>query len=187
MFDFSYIDPKLLFPNITLGWATAINSFSALLSLVTLILIIVAEWKLFKKFGEKSWKSLVPYYNSYIMYKHSWCKKAFWIFLVSDTLFDICNKMSSHLSETAPHSAWMTFLVLISVPFGIIAAVCSILHAFRLAEVFGKGKIFGMGLLVMYSVFVSIIGFGKMRYIRGSESATIESGTEDIKNGGKVV
>ena len=71
MFDFSYLDPKLLFPNITEGWALAIDSFSNLLSIVSIILIIVAEWKLFKKFGEKPWKSLVPYYNAYILYKHS--------------------------------------------------------------------------------------------------------------------
>lgn len=187
MFDFSYIDTKLLFPDISEGWAIAMDSFSLLLSIVTLVLMVIAEWKLFKKFGEKSWKSLVPYYNSYIMYKHSWCKKAFWIFLVSDTLFDICNKTSSHLAETAPDNVWMTFLVLISVPLGIVAAVCSVLYAFRLAEAFGKGKIFGAGLLLMYSVFVSIIGFGKSQYNGGGESATIENYAEHPEDKGEVV
>ena len=80
MFDFSYIDPRLLFPNLTESWVLTIDFVSLLLNLVAVILMVIAEWKLFKKFGEKSWKSLVPYYNSYIMYKHSWCKKAFWIF-----------------------------------------------------------------------------------------------------------
>ena len=77
MFDFSYMDPRLLFPNITEGWALAIESLSNLLSLVSFILVVVAEWRLFRKLSEKPWKSLVPYYNSYILYKHSWSKNLF--------------------------------------------------------------------------------------------------------------
>ena len=187
MFDFSYLDPKLLFPNITEGWALAIDSFSNLLSIVSIILIIVAEWKLFKKFGEKPWKSLVPYYNAYILYKHSWSKKAFWIYFLSSTLFDICHGISSYLADNAPNGIWMTLLVLISLPFGIIAAVCSILYAFRLAEAFGKGKIFSVGLMLMYSVFISILGIGKAQYIGNCDATQTGSESEVIRNEGEVV
>ena len=187
MFDFSYLDPKLLFPNITEGWALAIDSFSNLLSIVSIILIIVAEWKLFKKFGEKPWKSLVPYYSAYILYKYSWSKKAFWIYLLSSTLFDICHGISSYLADNAPDSTWMTLLILISLPFGIIAAVCSILYAFRLAEAFGKGKVFSAGLLVMYSIFVAILGLGKAPYLGNDNANRIENEAEVSLGKGEVV
>ena len=187
MFDFSYLDPKLLFPNITEGWALAIDSFSNLLSIVSIILIIVAEWKLFKKFGEKPWKSLVPYYNAYILYKHSWSKKAFWIYFISSTLFDICHGISSYLADNAPSSMWMTLLVLISLPFGIIAAVCSILYAFRLAEAFGKGKAFSVGLLVMYSIFVAILGLGKTPYLGNGNANQIDNEAEASPWKGEVI
>ena len=114
MFDFSYMDPRLLFPNITEGWALAIESLSNLLSLVGFILVVVAEWRLFRKLGEKPWKSLVPYYNSYILYKHSWSKKSFWIYFISTMLFDLTQSASKYLSQNQPDNMWMTLLVLIS-------------------------------------------------------------------------
>lgn len=168
MFDFSYLDPQLLFPNLTEGWLLLIKSLSNLFDIAGIILIVVAEWKLFKKFGEKSWKSLVPYYNAYILYKHSWSKKAYWIYFAASTMFSVCNAVSSHLAKNAPDASWMTLLVLISLPFGIIASVCSILYAFRLAEAFGKGRIFSIGLLVVYSIFVSVLGLGKSKYLGSS-------------------
>lgn len=187
MFDFSYLDPKLLFPNITEGWALAISSFSNVWDIFCIILMMVAEWKLFKKLGEKPWKSLVPYYNAYILYKHSWSKKAFSIYFVASTLFDICNGISSHLAKNAPNSMWMTLLVLISLPFGIIAAVCSILYAFRLAESFGKGKLFSVGLLLMYPIFIAMLGFGKIQYIGNGEANRIETEAEvSVGKGGTV-
>lgn len=187
MFDFSYIDPRLLFPNITEGWALAIDSFSNLLSIVSIILIVVAEWKLFKKFGEKPWKSLIPYYNSFILYKHSWSKKAFWTYFISTSLFDIAHGASTYLSQHQPDNMWMTLLVLISLPFGIIAAVCSILYAIRLAEAFGKGKGFSVGLLLMYSIFVAILGLGKTPYLGNGNTNQIDNEAEASPRKGEVI
>ena len=95
--------------------------------------------------------------------------------------------ISSHLADNAPESAWMTLLTLFSVPLGIIAAVCSVLYALRLAEAFGKGKIFGVGLFLVYSVFVSIIGFGKSKYIEIRENDADEAAAEDSQDIGVVV
>ena len=187
MLDFSYLDPKLLFPNITDSWALTIDSISTLINLATLILIFIAEWKLFKKFGEKPWKSLVPYYNSYLVYKHVWSKKIFWIYIISSTLFDISHGVSNHLAETAPDNQWMTLIVLIGLPFGIVAAVCSILYVFRLAEAFGKGKAFSVGLILMYSVFISILGIGKVKYLGNPNDGQTINETDPQKLEGEVV
>lgn len=170
MFDFSSVDIRLLFPSLTESWAGAIDSVMSFLNYVGLILIVVAEWKLFKKFGEKSWKSLVPYYNSYILYKHSWSRNAFWVYTVSSTLFDIAQIASQLWSRNDPAGMMKTLFVLIGLPFGIVAAVCSILYAFRLAEAFGKGKGFSAGLLFVYPVFISILGLGKVQYLGNCEA-----------------
>ena len=169
MFDFSTVDPRLLFPSLSESWASAIDSAMNLWSWISIALILVGEWMLFKKFGEKSWKSLVPYYNSYIMYKHSWSKKAFWIYVTSSALFDVTQLASQQWALNDPASSWKTLFVLAGLPFGIIAAVCSILYAFRLAEAFGKGKLFSVGLLLVYPVFISILGLGKIRYLGNPE------------------
>ena len=59
--------------------------FSAMFSLIffavelaILIVMIVATWKLYKKAGEPGWAAIVPFYNSYIMYKISGKKNLFW-------------------------------------------------------------------------------------------------------------
>ena len=49
MLDFSNLDIRLLLPNITEAWALAIEGLVAMLELVSIILMIIGEWKLFKK------------------------------------------------------------------------------------------------------------------------------------------
>ena len=165
MIDYSFFDPRLLFPHITEGWALTIELVVSLLNLIALFMTIVAEWKLFKKIGEKPWKSLIPYYNFYILYKHIWSKKPFWIYLVTTVSFEILEGASKYLSQNKPDSMWMTLLILIALPFGIASTVCNILYVFRLSEAFGRGKGIAIGLWLLYPIFISILAFGKFQYI----------------------
>jgi hypothetical protein len=41
-------------------------------ALVVLALTIAANWKLYEKAGEPGWAAIVPFYNSYTLYKISW-------------------------------------------------------------------------------------------------------------------
>ncbi|NZA37286.1 DUF5684 domain-containing protein [Eubacterium callanderi] len=52
-----------------------------LLALAWYVFILVAGWKLFEKAGEPGWKSLIPIYGSYILYKISWKTSMFWVYL----------------------------------------------------------------------------------------------------------
>ena len=165
MLDFSFTDPRLLFPNITESFAHTLENISTSWYFIGLLLIVIGEWKLFKKFGEKPWKSLVPFYNTYIMYKRAWSKRNFWIYFLSSALFTIAQNTSNSLAHYFPDSSWKTLIILIALPLGIVAATCSILYAFRIAEAFGKGKLFCVGLLVIYPIFISILGFGRSRYV----------------------
>lgn len=36
------------------------------------ILQIVAKWKIFSKAGEHGWAALIPFYNTYVLYKITW-------------------------------------------------------------------------------------------------------------------
>ncbi|MBQ3275406.1 hypothetical protein IJH46_03240 [Candidatus Saccharibacteria bacterium] len=38
-----------------------------LIAIAWAVLVIVAEWKIFKKAGKDGWKSLIPVYNAYTM------------------------------------------------------------------------------------------------------------------------
>ncbi|WP_310603953.1 DUF5684 domain-containing protein [Anaerosporobacter sp.] len=52
-----------------------------LIGFVIAILEIVAMWTIFTKAGEKGWKSIVPIYNVYMLYKITWGNG--WYFLAT--------------------------------------------------------------------------------------------------------
>lgn len=45
------------------------------------ILILVAFWFIFEKFGEPGWKAVIPFYNTYIWYKYTWGCGWYFLFL----------------------------------------------------------------------------------------------------------
>lgn len=49
-------------------------------SLVFYIICVVALWKMFEKADEAGWKSIIPLYNLYILFKIAWGKG--WMFLL---------------------------------------------------------------------------------------------------------
>lgn len=53
----------------TSGMSTAGQVIYLIVVLALLVLMIVAEWKIFTKAGEKGWKCLIPFYNLYILVK----------------------------------------------------------------------------------------------------------------------
>jgi hypothetical protein len=187
MLDFSFADPRLLFPNINESFALILENISTAWYFISFALMVIGEWKLFRKLGEKPWKSIVPYYNTYIMYKRTWSKKAFWIYFLSSTMFNIAQNTSKSLAQSMPDSGWGTIIILIAFPLGIIAAICSILYALRIAEAFGKGKLFCVGLLVVYPIFIAILGFGKSRYVGPFSEAKANDVTDNAVSGVEVV
>lgn len=68
--------------------ATAMVTMSVMI-LALYVITVIAYWQIFKKAGEKGWKSLIPLYNSYIMYKISWKTSMFWIMLILDIVYAV--------------------------------------------------------------------------------------------------
>ena len=52
--------------------AGAFSGVSMIISLAIMVVLIIAMWKLFEKAGEAGWKSLIPFYSSYILFKIAW-------------------------------------------------------------------------------------------------------------------
>ena len=50
---------------------TSADPVSSLISFIFGVLVIIGLWKIFTKAGEKGWKSLIPIYNVYILFKIS--------------------------------------------------------------------------------------------------------------------
>jgi len=94
------------------------------------IFSILIFWKIFQKFGEPGWKSIIPIYNLYIMCKYI---------------------LGSGL--------WMLGFI---VP--ILNIIVAIMFAIKMAQVFGKGTLFAIGLIFFPTIFQAIIAFGESTY-----------------------
>ena len=58
----------------------AFTIFSAYLGFIIAwyIFQLIACWSVFSKAGEAGWKSLIPVYNSYVLFRISWETRFFW-------------------------------------------------------------------------------------------------------------
>lgn len=45
---------------------------AGLIALIATVVLVIANWKIFKKAGEPGWAAIVPFYNSYIFAKITW-------------------------------------------------------------------------------------------------------------------
>lgn len=124
-----------------------------LLMLLWYILILAAGWKMFEKTGEPGWKSFIPFYNEYTVYKFSWNTMLFWVNL-------ICVVLSRWLGGSD-----MGILTLIAGVMSLVSVVLYIGISYKLAQSFGQGVGFTIGLMILRPVFILILGFGSADYI----------------------
>lgn len=117
---------------------------------VTLVLSlcsIVGYWKVYKKAGQPGWGSIIPFYNSYLLYKITWgCG---WLFLAPMAL--------SIVGAFFADGIISSLLVLAS-------AVLVCVTYYKTGTVFGKGVGFGIGLILLNWLFILILGFSDAQY-----------------------
>lgn len=95
------------------------------------LLFFVSLWKIFKKAGFSGFTSLIPIYNTYIVFK------------------------------IIGHPSWNW-----SVLFPPVFAILWIVAQFKLAEKFGKGTGFGLGIFFFPYIFYPILAFGDAEYVK---------------------
>ena len=110
---------------------------ACMISLALIILKIAATWKIFTKAGEAGWKALIPIYNTVILYKVAGISPL-WVL--------------SYLV------AWVPFFG----PLFILGV--SIYAMLNLSRAFGKEDAFTVGLILLNTIFMMILGFGKSEY-----------------------
>ncbi len=64
--------------------SSSLESASAIaylvVSIVVYVLLVIAMWKIFTKAGEAGWKSIIPFLNTYVLFKIAWGNG--WLFLL---------------------------------------------------------------------------------------------------------
>ena len=56
------------------------------ISLIWYIIMIIANWQVFTKAGEAGWKSIIPFLNTFVVFKISWNTMMFWAMLAASVL-----------------------------------------------------------------------------------------------------
>ena len=111
----------------------------ALLLIFLIILYTIGLWKVFTKMDEPGWKSIIPFYNAYTLYKH----------VFGD-------------------GKWFLLIFVGVIPFtfigGILALLVEIITCFRLAKTFNQGTGFTIGLIFLGFIFMPILGFNDAVY-----------------------
>lgn len=53
----------------------------SLIMLACTVLVIIAFWKIFEKMGEPGWKSIIPFYNTWVLFEHTVNNNELWFIL----------------------------------------------------------------------------------------------------------
>ena len=117
--------------------ANKIVRISLIICVIIFVYEIIVRWIIYKKAGRHGWAAIVPIYRQITMYK---------------------------VSGLSP---WLILLILIPIIGAFIIAIIEIIQKFKLSKKFGKGVLFGFGLLFLQPIFESIIAFSKKIKYKG--------------------
>ena len=155
------------------GAVGAMTAFFTIFAIVFFVLMVVANWKIFKKAGEPGWKSIIPIYNVYIMFKIVNMKNWFWwllgISIISSIITAVNNSTSFYFMSSAEIQATdittIPAIVLVAMLVeSIIAIWAGIVYAYRTSKVFGNGLGYTLGLIFLPNIFQLILAFGSSKY-----------------------
>ncbi len=127
------------------------------------IIEIIAVWKIFKKAGQPGWKSLIPIYNTYILYKIVGLSFWKWLMLPAVVVGLLSTGSGILMDMGNDYSILGALLLLISL---ILEFVILIKFISKYAKAFGKGEGFAIGLFFLPNIFQLVLAFGNAKYVK---------------------
>ncbi len=123
-----------------------------LIVLFLYVLLVIAYWKIFTKAGQPGWKSIIPIYNQYVLYRISWKNPyMFWVSLA-------CSFAGMLLATS---DGWIS---IVGMAASFVSMIITILLQIKLSKAYGHGIGFAIGLLLLGNIFTLILGFGSSQY-----------------------
>lgn len=120
---------------------------SWIIAIIFMVMVIIAWWKIFTKAGQEGWKSIIPFYNVYIM-----------------------------LGIVGMSPMLMLIFIGFFIPFlniiaGLAWFVVSIMMYYKLSLAFGKGMGYTLGLIFLHPIFALMLAFGDAKYTAPVDAA----------------
>ena len=129
-----------------LGGVIAALGIMLIFILAAAVLMIIANWILFKKMGIDGWKSLIPYVNNYLQMEKTGVDQRWLLVIVFGAIACII-----------PILGFIAFMV--------AAIYFYVLYMVSLARSFDKTDGFAVGLILLPVIFLCILAFGESKYI----------------------
>ncbi len=123
-----------------------------IVGVVWLILCHIALWRIFWRAWEWKWKSLIPIYNLYIVFKISGIKNRFWYMLLVILIAAIIGAIFPSFEESISNFS------------GDIVSVIIILVWFLLAKKFGRGNSASILYAIFSGIAVLVLWFWDYKY-----------------------
>ena len=134
-----------------MGIFFALLAVLAVLAVAAVVINLVCRWRIFTKAGQKGWKVLIPFYNTYTEFTITW-RGVYAIVMIAATL--ISNIIFSLSDPGAVISTIGNFA-------GIAGSVLALVKIHKLSRSFGHGFGFTLGLIFLNPIFMLILAFGK--------------------------
>lgn len=129
---------------------------TAFIILPIYLILIVSEWKILEKAGEKGWKSLIPFYNLFISH-HIVGMAHIWFIL--EVIFWFV-ELILELIPAVPDMVELSCGLVI----GLFTIISEVIHINRLCNCFKKPTSFKIGMIILPELFMPIIAFGNSVY-----------------------
>ena len=149
-----------------LGLFAGVGIVGIIIAIVWGILAIVAMWKIFTKAGEAGWKSIIPIYNVYIMYKIVGMKNWFWYTLIAAFVWWL---IAWFLWEESSAGGIVTLIS------SLFSGIVGIVAAYKLPRKFGWGVFASILYVLFTAICILILGFGNYKYQGKEESTVVEA------------
>ena len=128
-------------------------------------LSLIGKFFIFEKMGMPGWKSLIPIYSDYLLFRELIRAGYFWGYIASALLAGSC----SALVTIGVVSGVMEFLFIITaVAACTVTIAIQIKLAHSLSKSFGHGIGYTFGLVFIEPIMLMILGLGNNRYARAA-------------------
>lgn len=146
------------YPFSSFPWTTSLLFSCAAFVVLAWVLILIAWWKIFRKAGERGWKSLIPILNAHVFYRIAWSPAVFWCLVLLNALAGLF----TYYNPSGQNGLLNALVGLCS----IVSFILYVVTRFKLSRAFGHGFWFALGLLFFPYIFYLILGLGASRYQR---------------------
>ena len=129
------------------------------------VLSLIGKYFIFEKMGMPGWKSLIPIYGDYLLFRELIGAGYFWGYIASALLAGSC----SAFVTIGLVSGVMEFLFIITaVAACTVTIAIQIKLAHSLSKSFGHGIGYTFGLIFIEPIMLMILGLGNNRYARAA-------------------